>query len=212
MDYKKEKEEYIRQHSTPEDPVLAELNRLTHLKMLNPTMLSGHHQGKFLEMVSFMIRPRQILEVGTFTAYSAICMAKGLQQNGKLHTIDINDEIKEFARDFIRKSGMEDRIIMHTGNALVIIPSLSGPFDLVFIDAEKSEYIQYYNVILPKVRSGGIIIADNVLWDNKVFRPEYNNDEYTGYMKEFNKLIQQDKQVENILLPVRDGLMFIRKK
>lgn len=208
----KKKEDYIIQHCTEEDPLLAELNRQTYLKMLNPGMLSGHYQGKFLEMISFMIRPRQILEIGTFTAYTAICMARGLSENGKLHTIDVNDEIKEFARDYICRSGMQEKIVMHTGNALEIIPSLSGPFDLVFIDAEKSEYQQYYSLALPKVRSGGIIVADNVLWNDKVYLPEYNHDESTINIKEFNKLIQQDKKVENIILPVRDGLMLIRKK
>ncbi len=205
------KEEYIMQHCTEEDPVLAQLNRQTHLEMINPGMLSGHYQGKLLEMLSFMIRPSQILEVGTFTAYSSICMAKGLTRNGILHTIDINDEIRDFAKYFIFKSGMEEKIDMHTGNALDIIPSLNGPFDLVFIDADKSEYNKYYKLVLPKVRSGGFIIADNVLWDNKVYQPEYNNDKNTLCIKEFNKMIQQDERVENMILPIRDGLMIIRK-
>ncbi len=212
MDYLQKKDEYILDHCTPEDPLLAELNRQTYLRMLNPKMISGHYQGKFLEMISFMIKPRQILEIGTFTGYSAICMARGLAAKGCLHTIDINDEIKEFALKYIRKSGMEDRIILHTGNALDIIPSLSGPFDLVFIDGEKSEYSQYYNLALPKVKKGGFIIVDNVFWDDKVYKPEFREDEYTRYIMEFNRMITKDDRVENLIVPVRDGLMVVRKK
>lgn len=212
MDYEKEKEKYILQNCTPEDPLLADLNRQTWLKILNPKMLSGHYQGKLLEMISCMISPSQILEIGTYTGYSAICMGRGLKEGGQLHTIDINDEIRDFAFDFIRKSGMQDRIIMHTGNALKIIPTLKGPFDLVFIDGEKSEYKDYYNLVFPRVRKGGFILADNVLWDEKVYRPEYNNDEYTFYIKDFNEMISRDKRVDNLLLPIRDGLMIIRKK
>ena len=212
MDYEKEKEKYILQNCTPEDPLLADLNRQTWLKILNPKMLSGHYQGKLLEMISCMISPSQILEIGTYTGYSAICMGRGLKEGGQLHTIDLNDEIRDFAFDFIRKSGMQDRIIMHTGNALKIIPTLKGPFDLVFIDGEKSEYKDYYNLVFPRVRKGGFILADNVLWDEKVYRPEYNNDEYTFYIKDFNEMISRDKRVDNLLLPIRDGLMIVRKK
>jgi len=212
MDYEKEKEKYILQNCTPEDPLLADLNRQTWLKILNPKMLSGHYQGKLLEMISCMISPSQILEIGTYTGYSAICMGRGLKEGGQLHTIDLNDEVRDFAFDFIRKSGMQDKIIMHTGNALKIIPTLKGPFDLVFIDGEKSEYRDYYNLVFPRVRKGGFILADNVLWDEKVYRPEYNNDEYTFYIKDFNEMISRDKRVDNLLLPIRDGLMIIRKK
>ena len=212
MDYEREKEKYIIRNCTPEDPLLAELNRQTWLKILNPKMLSGHYQGKLLEMISCMINPSQILEIGTYTGYSAICMGRGLKEGGQLHTIDINDEIRDFAFDFIRKSGMQDKIIMHTGNALKIIPSLIGPFDLVFIDGEKSEYKEYYNLVFPKVRKGGFILADNVLWDEKVYRPEYDNDEYTVCIRDFNEMISRDERVDNLLLPVRDGLMIIRKK
>jgi predicted O-methyltransferase YrrM len=212
MDYGGEKEKYILQNCTPEDPLLAELNRQTWLKILNPKMLSGHYQGKLLEMISCMINPSQILEIGTYTGYSAICMGRGLKEGGQLHTIDINDEIRDFAFDFIRTSGMQDKIIMHTGNALKIIPTLDGPFDLVFIDGEKSEYREYYNLALPRVREGGFIVADNVLWDEKVYRPEYDNDKYTVCIKDFNEMISSDKRVDNLLLPIRDGLMIIRKK
>ena len=212
MDYEREKERYILQNCTPEDPLLAELNRQTWLKILNPKMLSGHYQGKLLEMISCMISPSQILEIGTYTGYSAICLGRGLKEGGKLHTIDINDEIRDFAFNFIRKSGMQDKIMMHTGNALKIIPTLKGQFDLVFIDGEKTEYKDYYNLVFPKVRKGGFILADNVLWDEKVYRPEYDNDEYTACIKDFNEMITRDKRVDNLLLPVRDGLMIIRKK
>ncbi|MFP4366064.1 MAG: O-methyltransferase [Bacteroidales bacterium] len=212
MDKQNLKEEYIIRHSTAEDPLLADLNRQTYLKMLNPRMLSGHYQGKFLEMISFMIRPHLILEIGTFTGYSSICMARGMAENGRLHTIDINDEIRDFAGSFIKKAGMEEKIIQHTGNALQIIPRLDGPFDLVFIDGEKSEYQDYYRAVMPKVRHGGFIIADNVLWNEKVYKEEYLNDEYTRHLNDFNEMVVSDHRVENILLPVRDGLMLIKKK
>jgi caffeoyl-CoA O-methyltransferase len=211
MDNCKRKKEYLISHCSAENPLLAELNRQTYLRMLNARMISGHYQGKFLEMVSFMISPHQILEIGTFTGYSAICMARGLHEDGKLHSIDINDEIKDFTLDYIRRSGLEEKIILHTGDALEIIPALSGPFDLVFIDGEKSEYQQYFQLSLPKVRQGGFIIADNVLWDGKVYNPEYINDEYTRHMIEFNKMVHYDERVDNILIPVRDGLMVMRK-
>ncbi len=211
-EHRNRKEEYIISHCSPEDPVLAELNRQTHLKMLNPKMLSGHYQGKILEIISHMISPSKILEIGTYTGYSAICLAKGLCDNGVLHTIDINDEIRDFAASFIRKAGLDEKIIMHTGNALDIIPSIAGPFDLVFIDGEKSEYQKYYELVFPEVRKGGIIIADNVLWDEKVYKAEYRNDEYTGYIDKFNKMVSKDARVETLLLQVRDGIMLIRKK
>ena len=212
MDYQKKKNEYILKNCTPEDPLLAELSRQTWLKVLNPKMLSGHYQGKLLEMISRMIRPLKILEIGTFTGYSAICMGRGLAEGGELHTIDINDEIKEFALEYIKRSGLEKSIKLHTGNALKIIPSLDGPFDLVFIDGEKSEYIEYYNLVFPKINTGGFIIADNVLWDEKVYKPEYDNDPYTLHLREFNNMVNSDNRVDNMILPVRDGLMIMRKK
>ncbi len=211
MDRNQQKDQYIMEHCTAEDPLLAELNRQTHLKMLNPKMLSGHYQGKFLEMMSFMIKPRQILEIGTYTGYSAICMARGMAENGMLHTIDLNDETRDFAMHYIRKSGMGKKITLHTGNALDIIPSLAGPFDLVFIDGEKSEYRQYFELAFPKVRQGGFILADNVLWDDKVYKQEYKNDEYTRHIDMFNKMVTNDSLSDNMIIPVRDGLMLIRK-
>lgn len=206
------KESYILQHSTAEDPLLAELNRQTYLKMLNPRMLSGPYQGKLLELISHMLKPERILEIGTFTAYSAICMARGLKQGGILHTIEINDEIREFAEGYIRKAGMEKKIIIHTGNALEIIPELKGPFDLVFIDGEKAEYTACYKMVFSLVKNGGFIIADNVLWGGKVYDTEHQKDESTMHINEFNTMISDDDRVENLLLPVRDGLMIIRKK
>jgi caffeoyl-CoA O-methyltransferase len=212
MENQENAESYIMRHCTAEDRLLAELNRQTYLRMLNPGMLSGHYQGKFLELISHMINPELVLEIGTFTGYSAICMARGMKENGKLHTIEIDDEIRNFAMDFIRRSGLENKIIMHTGNALEIIPKLKGPFDLVFIDGEKSEYRQYFQLLFPSVRKGGFIVADNVLWKGKVYGPGDRKDDNTGYIIEFNKMIQEDDRVDNLLLDIRDGLMVIRKK
>jgi caffeoyl-CoA O-methyltransferase len=212
MENDERRESYILNHCTAEDPVLQELHRQTYLKMLNPRMISGHYQGKFLEMISHMINPGKILEIGTFTGYSAICMARGLKKDGILHTIEINDEIKEFTMDFIGRAGMEEKIVLYTGDAVKIIPSLKGPYDLVFIDGDKSVYMECFNLVLPVVRTGGFIIADNVLWGGKVYLPDYSGDEATRHIKEFNQMIMQDDRVENLLLPVRDGLMIIRKK
>jgi caffeoyl-CoA O-methyltransferase len=206
------KDAYIIQHCSSEDDLLAELNRQTNLKMLNPGMIAGHYQGKFLELVSRMINPDLILEIGTFTGYSAICLARGLNQNGMLHTIEINDEITSFALDFIRRSGLEEMITMHTGDAIEIIPSLAGPFDLVFIDGDKSQYNKYFHLAFPKVKKGGFILADNVLWGGKVYDQKYINDEDTKHIRDFNKMISEDSRLEQLLLPIRDGLMIIRKK
>jgi caffeoyl-CoA O-methyltransferase len=203
--------EYIMSHCSKEDPLLEELGRQTHLKMLNPRMLSGHYQGKFLEMISFMLRPERILEIGTFTGYSALCMARGLAAGGSLHTIEINDELRDFTNDYIQRSGNGNKIKLYTGNALEVIPSIEGPFDLVFIDGEKSEYKEYYNLSLPGVRQGGIIIADNVLWDGKVSDPDFKDDENTRHIMDFNRMVSDDARVENIIVPVRDGLMIMRK-
>ncbi len=212
MESLNERENYILTSCTPEDPLLAELKRQTYIRVLNPKMISGHYQGKFLEMISYMIRPAMALEIGTFTGYSAICMGRGLADGGILHTIDINDEIRDLASGYIGRAGLEKRIRMHTGDALKIIPALEGPFDLVFIDGEKSEYREYYNLVLTKVKKGGFILADNVLWDNKVWNPEYFDDQDTSHIRSFNEMICNDNRVENFLLPIRDGLMIVRKK
>jgi len=211
FDQEQEIENYILNHTDPEDPVLFNLNRHTHLKTVNPRMLSGHLQGSFLTMVSKMIRPSFILEIGTFTGYSAICLAKGLAENGVLHTIDINDELRETNSLYIKEAGFEKQIKLHTGEALKIIPTFNFSFDLVFIDAEKNEYRQYYQLVFDKIKQGGYIIADNVLWSGKVADKQFS-DEATLALRQFNDLIAGDSRVEKLILPIRDGLMMIRKK
>lgn len=205
-------EKYIINHTTTEDSVLQELSRETHLKMLRPTMISGHLQGSFLTILVKIFRPIRILEIGTFTGYSAICMAKALSDDAILHTIDINDELEKFVLSYFRKANVYDKIKFHIGNAIDIIPNFDEKFDMVFIDAEKSEYIKYYELVFPKLSDNGIIIADNALWHNKVTDPIENNDDETKGIVAFNNLVQNDKRVENILLPIRDGLMLVRKK
>ncbi|MDY6801602.1 MAG: O-methyltransferase [Bacteroidota bacterium] len=205
-------EQYILDHSDPEDPLLADLNRETNLKILRPRMLSGHLQGKILEMISKMIRPQKILEIGTYTGYSAICLAKGLQKNGVLHTIEINDELEHFIRKYIQKAGLENKVKLHIGNALKIISDLEETFDLVFIDGDKRQYSEYYHTLFDYVKPGGFILADNVLWSGKVIELESPDDEYTKGIFTFNELITKDNRVEKVILPLRDGLTLIRKK
>ena len=204
--------QYITNHTEEEDSVLKDLNRETHLKILNPRMLSGHIQGKLLEQISKMIRPKYILELGTFTGYSAICLAKGLCEGGLIDTIEVNDELETFIHRYFSAAGIEQQVKLHIGNAEEIIPEMNKIFDLVFIDADKRRYPEYYRLVFDKVRSGGYILADNVLWDGKVAREPLPDDEYTRGIDEFNKIVQSDLRVENLLLPVRDGLMIIRKK
>ncbi len=202
---------YILDHTSPEDELLTELERETNLKVLRARMVSGHLQGKVLEMISYMIKPQNILELGTYTGYSAICLAKGLKPGGMLHTIDINDELETITSKYIQKSGYADKIIVRFGNALEIIPSMNIMFDLVFIDADKREYPDYYNMIIDKVTPGGFILADDVLWYGKANMHEAD-DAYTQGIMDFNKMIQNDSRVENVMLPIRDGIMVIRKK
>ncbi len=205
-------ENYALKHTSPESAVLKKLNRETHAKILRPRMLSGHFQGKLLEMISHMLQPKKILEIGTYTGYSALCMASGLAPDGILHTIDHNPELEDFTRSFFKEAGVENQIVYHIGEALDILPLLEGPFDLVFIDADKENYQIYYDHALEKTRVGGIILADNVLWDGKVFSPESaGKDAEAHALIKFNESIQQDPKVENILLPIRDGLTMIRK-
>jgi predicted O-methyltransferase YrrM len=204
-------EKYIRDHSSPEDPVLEELYRETHIRFVNPNMVTGHLQGKLLEFISKMLTPAMILEIGTFTGYSAICLARGLKPGGRLTTIDINDELKEFCNSWFRKAGVDHVITQLTGRAQDIIPGLNGQFDLVFIDGDKREYIDYYNASIGKVRSGGLIIADNVLWGDKVLDTR-SRDLQTRGIIEFNEMIMMEKDIEKIILPLRDGLMLIRKE
>lgn len=205
-------EQYILDHSDKEDPILAELNRETNLKILRPRMLSGHLQGKILEMISKMIQPERVLELGTYTGYSAICLAKGLKENGVLHTIEINDELEDFISKYIHKAGLEEQIKLHFGDARKIIPQLKDQFDLVFIDADKREYLEYYNMIFDFVKTGGFILADNVLWSGKVIEMDEPDDEYTKGIFDFNEFIKNDDRVEKVILPLRDGLTLIRKK
>ena len=204
-------EQYIDNHTTPEDTVMKELNRSTHLKTYYPNMLSGNVQGKFLEMISQMIRPRRILEVGTFTAYSAIAMAKGLAEDGKLITLEVNEEMEGFINEFIEKAGMTDKIELIIGNALEIIPELNETFDLVFIDADKEQYVGYYELAFPKLRKGGFIVADNVLWGGRALEDDSKSDKETMGIKTFNRKVKNDPRVEQVILSVRDGLMLIRK-
>lgn len=205
-------DEYILDHSDMEDPVLAELNRETHLKVLNPRMLSGHLQGKVLEMISKMIHPEKILEIGTYTGYSAICLAKGLKKTGILHTIEINDELEDMITKYLLKSGLENKINLHFGDARKIIPEINQQFDLVFIDADKREYMEYYNIILEYVKPGGFILVDNVLWSGKVIDQKSPEDLHTKGIIEFNEYIKKDDRIEKVILPLRDGLTLIRKK
>ena len=205
-------EEYILNHTDEEDPILAELNRETNLKILRPRMLSGYLQGKILEMISKMINPEKILELGTYTGYSAICLAKGLKQNGVIHTIEINDELEDIIRKYFTKAQIENKVKLYFGDVRKIIPEINEQFDLVFIDADKREYLEYYNLVFDYVKSGGVILADNVLWNGKVIDLESPDDEYTKGIFEFNEFIKNDDRVEKVILPLRDGLMMIRKK
>jgi len=203
-------EEYIENHTTPEPELLYELRRKTFLHTPYPRMLSGPVQGRFLEMVSHMLKPLRILEVGTFTGYSSICLAQGLAKDGILHTIEAEDVYADIAREYFTKAGLGNRIVLHIGDALQIIPQLDESFDLVFIDAAKDQYCDYYHLVFDKVRKGGFILADNTLWDGKVLEGGPGDGETRGIV-EFNKMVQQDERVENVLLSVRDGVMLIRK-
>jgi len=204
-------QEYIESHTTPEPELLYELRRKTYLHTPYPRMISGQVQGQFLSMISRMIRPARILEVGTFTGYSAICLAQGLATNGKLHTIEAEEAYSDIAREYIRKAGLDELIILHDGDALEIIPGLDETFDLVFLDAAKENYLDYYNLVFDKVRKGGYILADNALWDGRVLEGISAKDPETKGIIRFNEEIQKDQRVENVLLSVRDGVMLIRK-
>nr|WP_251620508.1 class I SAM-dependent methyltransferase [Odoribacter lunatus] len=206
-----ELEAYITEHSEKEPAILAELDRATHLNVMRPRMLSGNLQGQFLKMLCEMIQARRVLEIGTYTGYAAISMAMGIPAGGMVHTIDINDELEDIVRDFVHRSGVEERICFHVGDACEVIPRLDEVFDLVFIDADKRQYLDYYRLVFDRVRPGGMIVADDVLWDGKVVDTQ-SRDAQTRGILEFNDFIQSDSRVENILLPVRHGLMLIRKK
>lgn len=203
-------EQYILDHSGEEDDLLYELYRETHKKVLHPRMLSGHLQGKILEMLSKLIQPSQILEIGTYTGYSAICLARGLAEGGMLHTIEVNDELEDFIHHYLERSGLNDRITLHIGDALEIIRSLSGAFDLIYIDADKREYPDYLNLCKDKLSRGGCILADNVLWNGKIVNPD-TKDPHTMGIHRFNEMVRNDRELEQVILPLRDGLMMIRK-
>lgn len=203
---------YSEQHTAPESVLLQDLNRETYLKVLYPRMVSGHYQGRLLSFFANMVRPLRILEVGTYTGYSTICLAEGLAENGKIFTIEKNPELEYIARKYWQKAGIEAQIALHIGNALDIIPTLAETWDLVFLDADKENYVNYYPIILKQVRKGGIILADNVLWSGKVADTQTHSDKDTISIDRFNKMVLADPSVECVLLPVRDGIMMIRKK
>ncbi len=200
---------YAERHTSEESALLKKINRDTHAQVMMARMLSGQLQGRVLAMISVMVRPRVILEIGTFTGYSAICLAEGLQNGGKLITIDINDELRDRVTGYFREAGLEDRIDYRTGNAVDIIPQLTEKFDLVFIDADKENYARYFDLVIDRVNLNGFILADNVLWSGKVLQPDPDRD--TKAIIAFNEKIQRDPRVENVLLPIRDGIMMIRK-
>ncbi|MBP6424091.1 MAG: O-methyltransferase [Flavobacterium sp.] len=205
-----ELEDYIEQHSEKEPQLLADLNKETYQKILLPRMLSGHFQGRVLSMLSKLIRPVNILEIGTYTGYSALCLCEGMQENGQLHTIDIKEELVDFQRKHFDKSPWGKQIVQHLGEAVAIIPNLNMKFDLVFIDADKENYINYFEMIVPKMNKGGIILSDNVLWSGKVLEPLQKNDLSTKILLEYNQLLKNDPRVETVLLPIRDGLTVSR--
>lgn len=205
-------DQYILSHISEEDALLKELNRQTHVKILRPRMLSGHMQGQFLYLLCKMLNPKRILEIGTYTGYSAICMARGLAEGGCLDTIEINDELKPFTEGFIARAGLGDVIKLHIGSALEIVPQLPDVYDLAFVDGDKREYPAYYDLVLGKLRSGGFMLADNVLWDGKVVQPLAPNDDYTKGILDFNRMVAEDRRVEKVILPIRDGITIIRKK
>jgi len=203
-------EKYILDHSVTEDPVLEDLYRQTHLRFVNPNMACGHLQGKFLEMISRMVNPSYILEIGTFTGYSAICLAKGLRSDGMLITVEANDELAGFSRSYFIKAGVASKIKSITGRFQDVAATIQEEFDLVYIDGDKREYIEYFMLIIDKVRPGGFIVADNVLWGGKVFE-KGTKDQQTKGIIDFNEMVRKQKNIENIILPLRDGIMLIRK-
>ena len=202
---------YLLKYCDPEDEILKNIDRETHLKVSMPRMLSGHYQGRVLSMLSKMTNPERILEIGTYTGYATLCLAEGLTENGFIHTIDINAELEDMVRANFNRSPLNEKIIYHQGDATKIIPELNEVFDLVFIDADKKNNETYYNLLIDKLRPGGIIIVDNVLWSGKVLN-EKKIDQNTAIITNFNKMVRKDQRVEKLILPIRDGLFIIRKK
>lgn len=204
-------EEYCEAHTTPETDLLYRLNRETHLKVMNPRMLSGHLQGSFLTFVSKMIKPKHILEIGTYTGYSTLCLAEGLSEDGIIDTIEIDVELEDMIRKYFSQSPLNEKINLIIGDALKLVPEISIDYDLIFIDAEKRHYTDYYKMLLPKVKKGGIMLVDNVLWNEKVVLEVNDKDFDTKEIMEFNDMVQRDNSVRNLLLPFRDGIMMIEK-
>lgn len=205
-------QQYAEEHTSPQSNPLAQLERHTHLHTPNPHMLCGHFQGKLLEMVSLATQPQTILEIGTFVAYSTVCLCRGLRPNGTLHTIEVNEELEDTIHQTLTDNGLQNQVQLHIGNALDILPKLQNQhFDLALIDADKINYINYYQTIVPMMNTGGIILIDNVLWNGKVLYEQRSGDKETQTLKQLNNIIHTDPRVENLLLPVRDGLMICRK-
>lgn len=207
-------EQYVETMSSPEEALLRELERETYLRVINPRMISGHIQGKFMEMLVRMLRPRRILEIGTFTGYSALCMAAGLDDGGIIDTCEIDDELEEMIRSFFDRSQHGGKIRLHIGSALEIAPTLGERYDLVFMDGDKREYTAYYNMLMDNglVGSGSFILADNILWYGKVVEPVAKGDKQTQAIVDFNRIIREDERVENVIIPIRDGINLIRVK
>ncbi|MEM5540294.1 O-methyltransferase [Olleya sp. AS48] len=204
-------DDYVVAHSQDEPELLQQLTRETYQKILQPIMLSGPYQGRVLSMISKLIRPKSILELGTFTGYATLCLAEGLHPEGEIHTIDVNEELEDFQRKYFDKSEFGQQIHQHLGSAIDILPKLDKSFDLVFIDADKPNYVNYFHLIIDKLRPGGIILSDNVLWHGKVVEPVDPKDVSTNAVLEFNTLLKEDPRIETVLLPIRDGLTISRK-
>ena len=207
-----ELENYAAQHTEDEPLLLQQLNKRTHLNVLQPRMISGHFQGRFLSLLSKMVQPRTILEIGTYTGYATLCLAEGLHPEGVLHTIDIKEELTDLQREFFDRSGYGSQIVQHLGKAADIIPSLDTTFDLVFIDADKQNYAHYFDLVIEKMNRGGIILSDNVLWSGKVVEELKHNDKHTQALMAYNHKIKDDPRVETVLLPIRDGITLSRVK
>ena len=204
-------EQYVGLHTSPEPALLKRINRETYLEVLQPRMLSGHVQGRLLSLISKMVQPKIALEIGTYTGYSALCLAEGLREEGKLITIDVNEELRERVQGYFNDSDFKHQIDYRTGNAMELIPTLAYKWDLVFIDADKKNYLNYYDLVIENMNSGGIILADNILWSGKVLDTE-TKDRETELLRKYNQVINEDPRVENILLPIRDGIMVAIKR
>ena len=204
-------DEYLINHSEKEPELLSNLNRETNLKVLQPRMISGAYQGRLLSLISKIINPKKILEIGTFTGYSTLCLAEGLRENGEIHTLDINEELYSLQRKYFKKSSFNSNIIQHLGNALDIIPKLDQDFDLIFLDADKINYPKYLDILIVRLKKGGVLLSDNVLWDGKVLNQISQKDKSTKAIVEYNKLLNNRKDMDSVILPIRDGITISRK-